>query len=260
MVDRAVRGVDTIFHLAALIGIPYSYESPLAYVKTNVEGTTNILMAARTHEVGNVILTSTSETYGTAQRVPMDESHPAVAQSPYAATKIAADQIGLSFFRSFGLNVKIVRPFNTYGPRQSLRAIVPTLIAQMLAGDEVVLGNLTPTRDLTFVTDTVAGFLAVARAEGLAGTAVNVGMNHEISIGDLAALIARVMDVSPRIRSEAGRERPEASEVERLVCDNTRLLTSTDWRPAHTLESGLRETIDWFTRQAPARRPTEYHI
>jgi dTDP-glucose 4,6-dehydratase len=258
-VDRAVRGADTIFHLAALIGIPYSYESPLAYVKTNVEGTTNILMAARTHQVGNVVLTSTSETYGTAQRVPMDESHPAVGQSPYAATKIAADQLGLSFFRSFGLNVKIVRPFNTYGPRQSLRAIVPTLIAQLMKGQDVVLGNLRPTRDLTFVTDTAAGFLAVARAEGLAGKPVNVGMNHEISIGDLAALIARLMGVSPRIVSSAERERPAASEVERLICDNSLLLTSTDWRPAHTLESGLRETIAWFERRGAAPRATDYH-
>ena len=260
MVDRAVRGADTIFHLAALIGIPYSYESPLAYVKTNVEGTTNVLMAARTHEVGTVVLTSTSETYGTAQRVPIDESHPAVAQSPYAATKIAADQIGLSFFRSFGLNVKIVRPFNTYGPRQSLRAIVPTLVAQMLAGGDVAVGNLRPTRDLTFVTDTVAGFLAVARAETLAGTPVNVGMNHEISIADLAALIARLMDVTPRIVSAAERARPAASEVERLVCDNSLLLRSTDWRPAHTLESGLRETIAWFKSQGTAARAADYHI
>jgi NAD dependent epimerase/dehydratase len=260
MVDRAVRGMDTVFHLAALIGIPYSYESPLAYVKTNVEGTTNILMAARTHEVGNVILTSTSETYGTAQRVPMDESHPAVGQSPYAATKIAADQLGLSFFRSFGLGVKIVRPFNTYGPRQSLRAIVPTLIAQMMTGREVALGNVGPTRDLTYVTDTVAGFLAIARAEALAGMAVNVGMNHEISIGDLASLIARLMGVSPRLRSAAERVRPAASEVDRLVCDNSLLVTSTDWLPAHTLESGLRETIAWFQREGAAARASDYHI
>ncbi len=259
MVDRAVRGVDTIFHLAALIGIPYSYESPLAYVKTNVEGTTNVLMAARAHEVGNVVLTSTSETYGTAQRVPIDESHPAVGQSPYAATKIAADQLGLSFFRSFGLNVKIVRPFNAYGPRQSLRAIVPTLIAQMITGQDVVVGNLKPTRDLTFVSDTVAGFLAIAHEDSLAGMAVNVGMNHEISIGDLAALIARLMGVSPKIASSAERERPAASEVERLVCDNSLLLRSTNWRPAHTLESGLRETIAWFRQQGAVPRATDYH-
>ena len=260
MVERAVRGVDTIFHLAALIGIPYSYESPLAYVRTNVEGTTNILMAARTHGVDNVILTSTSETYGTAQRIPMDESHPAVGQSPYAATKIAADQLGLSFHRSFGLGVKVVRPFNTYGPRQSLRAIIPTLIAQMLEGGDVVVGNLRPTRDLTYVTDTVAGFLAVARANGLAGEPVNVGMNTEISIGDLAALIAKLMDVSPRIVQAAERERPAASEVDRLVCDNNRLLATTDWRPAHSLESGLLETIAWFKRQGAVARPSDYHI
>lgn len=259
-VDRAVRGVDTVFHLAALIGIPYSYESPLAYAKTNIEGTVNILMAARAHEVGNVILTSTSETYGTAQRVPIDESHPAVAQSPYAATKIAADQLGLSFHRSFGLNVKVVRPFNTYGPRQSLRAIIPTLIAQMMAGGDVTLGNLRPTRDLTFVTDTVAGFLAIAAADGLAGRPVNVGMNNEISIGDLAALIGRLMGVAPRIVQAAERERPAASEVERLVCDNSLLLSATDWRPRHTLETGLLETIAAFKREGAVARATDYHV
>lgn len=257
-VNRAVKGVDTIFHLAALIGIPYSYESPLAYVKTNVEGTANILMAARAFDVGHVVLTSTSETYGTAQYVPIDESHPAVGQSPYAATKIAADQLGISFHRSFGLGVKIVRPFNAYGPRQSLRAIVPALIAQMMAGGDVVVGNLHPTRDLTYVTDTVDAFLAVARAGGLVGVPVNVGMNHEISIGALADLIGRLMGVSPRIVSSESRQRPRASEVERLVCDNTRLVTSTGWRPHHMLETGLRETIDWFAHRGAAPRSGDY--
>jgi dTDP-glucose 4,6-dehydratase len=255
---RAVRGVDTIFHLAALIGIPYSYESPLAYVKTNVEGTTNVLMAAREYGVGNIILTSTSETYGTAQRVPIDESHPAVGQSPYAATKIAGDQLGLSFHRSFGLPVKIVRPFNTYGPRQSLRAIIPTVITQLMKGADIRLGHLHPTRDLTFVTDTVAGFLAVAQADGLVGAAVNVGMNTEISIGALTELIASLMGVTARVVPTAERRRPEASEVERLVCDNTVLRRHTAWQPQYSLERGLRETIDWFQRFGAAEWDDAY--
>ena len=259
-VSRAVRGVDTVFHLAALIGIPYSYESPLAYVKTNVEGTANVLIAARDHHVNNVILTSTSETYGSAQRVPMDESHPAVAQSPYAATKIAADQLGLSFARSFGLGVKIVRPFNTYGPRQSLRAIVPTIISQLLAGDEVAVGSTHPTRDLTFVTDTAAGFLAVAGSEQLAGSVVNIGMGKEISVGALIELIARLMGVRARVVPSAERQRPEASEVDRLLCDNTRLVAATGWTPAHGLESGLSETIAWFRRQGRTATAGTYHV
>jgi NAD dependent epimerase/dehydratase len=260
VVNRAVAGVDTVFHLAALIGIPYSYASPLAYVKTNVEGTANILIAAREHGVNNVILTSTSETYGSAQRVPMDESHPASAQSPYAATKIAADQLGLSFAKSFGLGVKIVRPFNTYGPRQSLRAIIPTVISQCLAGGDVAVGHTHPTRDLTFVTDTVAGFLAVARSEQLFGMPVNVGMQQEISVGALAELIARLIGRPVRIVPTAERERPAASEVDRLVCDNTRLVRATGWTPAHSLESGLRETIEWFKRQGPVANADTYHI
>lgn len=250
-VYRAVRGVDTVFHLAALIGIPYSYESPLAYVKTNVEGTANVLMAAREYGVGKVILTSTSETYGSAQRVPIDEAHPAVAQSPYAASKIAADQLGLSFHRSFGLGVTVVRPFNTYGPRQSLRAIIPTVITQLMKGSEIRLGHLHPTRDLTFVTDTTAGFLAAANADDLIGTAVNVGMNHEISVGDLVGLIASLMGVQARIVSEPERQRPALSEVDRLVCDNTRLRQHTSWQPQYSLERGLRETIAWFARLGP---------
>ena len=260
LVNRAVRGVDTIFHLAALIGIPYSYESPLAYVKTNVEGTANVLMAARDHGVNNVILTSTSETYGSAQHVPMDESHPAVAQSPYAATKIAADQLGLSFARSFGLGVKIARPFNAYGPRQSLRAIVPTVISQLLSGTEVVVGNTHPTRDFTFVTDTVAGLLAVARSQELAGTAVNIGMGQEVSVGALIDVIARLMGVRARVVNASERQRPEASEVDRLLCDNRRLIAATGWTPAHTLETGLTETIAWFRRRDRSAMADSYHV
>lgn len=259
LVQRAVEGVDTIFHLAALVGIPYSYESPLAYVRTNVEGTLNVLTAARRAGVGNVILTSTSEIYGSAQRVPIDESHPAVAQSPYAATKIAADQLGISFHRSFGLGVKILRPFNTYGPRQSLRAIVPTIVSQLLAGDEVEVGNLYPTRDLTFVRDTVSAFLALARADALWGTPVNVGMQQEISIEDLARTIARLMGRPIRFRQARERQRPASSEVDRLVCDGRRFAEATGWRPAYTLERGLRETIDWFAARGRHPRASLYH-
>lgn len=260
IVEKAVEGVDTIFHLAALIGIPYSYESPEAYVRTNVEGTLNILTAARRADIKNVILTSTSETYGSAQRVPIDESHPAVAQSPYAATKIAADQLGISFHRSFDMGVKIVRPFNTYGPRQSLRAIIPTLIAQLIAGDEVTVGNLHPTRDLTFVRDTVSAFLAVAKADALWGVPVNAGMNHEVSIGVLAETIARLMGRTARFTQVAERQRPAASEVDRLVCDNSLLVKTTGWAPSFTLETGLRETIDWFTARGQNTRAGLYHL
>jgi dTDP-glucose 4,6-dehydratase len=259
IVRRAVQGVDTVFHLAALIGIPYSYESPDAYVRTNVEGTLNVLTAARAAGVRNVVVTSTSETYGSAQRVPIDESHPAVAQSPYAATKIAADQLAISFHRSFGLPVKIVRPFNTYGPRQSLRAVIPTIIAQLLTGDQVTLGNLHPTRDLTFVKDTVSGFLAVAEVDALWGQPVNVGMNHEVSIQELAATIARLMNRPIRFAAGPERQRPPASEVDRLMCDNRLLVGTTGWTPAYTLETGLRETIDWFAHQQPNRRAGLYH-
>jgi NAD dependent epimerase/dehydratase len=259
IVRRAVDGVDTVLHLAALIGIPYSYESPTAYVRTNVEGTLNVLTAARDAGVGNIVLTSTSETYGSAQRVPIDETHPAVAQSPYAATKVAADQLGISFHRSFGLPVKIVRPFNTYGPRQSLRAVIPTIISQLLSGPEVTLGNLRPTRDLTFVKDTVSGILAVAGADALWGEPVNIGMNQEISIGELAETIARLMGREIRFAHAAERQRPDASEVDRLVCDNRRLIQATGWQPAYTLERGLRETIEWFSRRGADRRASLYH-
>ena len=259
IVRRAMAGIDTVFHLAALIGIPYSYESPAAYVRTNVEGTLNVLTAARESNVGNVILTSTSETYGSAQRVPIDETHPAVAQSPYAASKVAADQLGISFHRSFGLPVKIVRPFNTYGPRQSLRAVIPTIISQLRSGPEVVLGNLHPTRDLTFVKDTVSGMLAVARADALWGEPVNIGMNAEISIKDLAETIARLMNREINIAHAAERQRPDASEVDRLVCDNRRLIKATGWQADYTLEQGLRDTIEWFSRRDADRHASLYH-
>jgi NAD dependent epimerase/dehydratase len=244
--SAAVKGCVAVFHLAALIGIPYSYTSPLAYVRTNVEGTYNILEASRRHGVANVIVTSTSETYGTAQYVPIDEKHPAAAQSPYAATKVAADQLAISYWRSFGLPVKVVRPFNTYGPRQSARAIIPTIIGQIASGKrELQLGNLTPTRDLTYVLDTVRGFLAVASCDKCTGTVVNIGNNAEISMRDLVYQIASLMEADVRLVEDPGRVRPADSEVERLWCDNSRMQTLTGWRPEWTLRSGLQEAIRW---------------
>jgi len=228
-VYSAIKGQDSVFHLAALIGIPYSYHSPLAYIKTNAEGTYNVLQASRELNLENVIITSTSETCGTAQYVPIDEHHPANAQSPYAASKIAADQLALSFNRSFGLPVKVVRPFNTYGPRQSTRAIIPTIITQILNRQESIqLGNTTPTRDFTYVKDTVNGFLEIAKSKNLFGEITNVGMNHEISIGDLVELIGQLMDVKIQVKQGNERIRPKQSEVERLLCDNTKINKSTE--------------------------------
>lgn len=260
-VSRAVQGCDAVFHLAALIGIPYSYVSPLAYIRTNVEGTYNVLEAARQRGTAQVLITSTSETYGTAQYVPIDEQHPLVGQSPYAATKIAADQLAISYYRSFNVPVKIVRPFNTYGPRQSARAVIPTIVTQILSGARTLrLGNLSPTRDLTFVQDTARGFLAIYRAQGLYGEPTNIGMNSEISIGELARSIARLMGVDVEIASDEQRVRPEASEVERLWCNNAKICALTDWRPAYTLEQGLRETIEWLRTHHGWYKPGHYMV
>lgn len=256
----ALKGSETVFHLAALIGIPYSYISPLAYIKTNVEGSYNILQASRELQISNVLITSTSETYGTAQYVPIDEKHPSVGQSPYSATKIAADQLAISYYRSFNLPVKIVRPFNTYGPRQSARAIIPTIIVQLLNGkNRIFLGNLLPTRDLTFVKDTVEGFIEIAKSD-LFGAAINIGMNQEISIGDLGMMIAELMDVNLVIEHDQKRIRPELSEVERLLCDNSRILEKTDWRPKYDLRKGLTETIDWFRENYTIYKSDIYNI
>lgn len=246
-VCNAVKGCSSVFHLAALIGIPYSYVSPKAYIETNITGTYNILQATKELNTEKILVTSTSETYGTAQYVPIDERHPMVGQSPYSATKIAADQLAISYYRSFNLPVKIVRPFNTYGPRQSARAIIPTIITQILSGKtELQLGNLTPTRDLTFVKDTSKGFLAIHNAEGLFGEITNIGMKHEISISDLVKKIAILLNVSLSITSDDQRVRPINSEVERLFSDNKKILDKTIWKPEYNLEKGLIETIDWL--------------
>lgn len=260
-VTKAMRGYDAVFHLAALIGIPYSYLSPLAYIRTNIEGTYNVLEAAKSQGVANVLITSTSETYGTAQYVPIDEHHPSVGQSPYAASKIAADQLAISYYRSFGLPVKIVRPFNTFGPRQSARAVIPTIITQILNGQrEIKLGNLSPTRDLTFVKDTVSGFLAILDSPSLVGEVTNIGMNEEIAVGDLVKRIAELMEREVAVTSDTGRVRPDESEVMRLRCDNGKLLAHTAWQPRYHLKEGLLETIAWLKSNRSYYKPELYNV
>jgi dTDP-glucose 4,6-dehydratase len=246
-VRRAMKGCREVFHLAALIGIPYSYDSPLAYIKTNIEGTYNVLENARDLNIDNIIVTSTSETYGTAQFVPITEKHPLVGQSPYSASKIAADQLALSYWLSFGLPVKIARPFNTFGPRQSSRAIIPTIAGQILAGTRKLnLGNLSPTRDMTFVADTVEGMIKISRFKKLNGSVTNIGSGFEISIKNLAMEIADICRVKINFHLSRDRQRPKQSEVERLYCDNSRLTQNTKWQPQFTLRQGLEQTIDWI--------------
>ncbi len=260
-VSKAMKGCDAVFHLAALIGIPYSYVSPLAYIRTNVEGAYNVLEAAKNLELQQVLITSTSETYGTAQYTPIDEKHPLVGQSPYSASKIAADQLAISYYRSFELPVKIVRPFNTYGPRQSARAVIPTIIMQGLNGSkDLKLGNLEPTRDLTFVKDTCNAFLEIYRSEGFLGEVTNVGMNSEISMGELLKEIMKIMAVDLPVVSEEKRIRPENSEVERLVCNNEKLLNGSSWKPEYDLMQGLSETINWFKENIQTYKAELYHI
>ncbi len=246
-VRTAVKSCDIIFHLAALIAIPYSYHSPDSYVDTNIKGTLNILQAAKDYGVEKVIVTSTSEVYGTGIYVPIDEKHPKQGQSPYSATKIGADAIADSFYRSFNLPVTIVRPFNTYGPRQSARAVIPTIISQILAGKkEIKLGSLNPTRDLLFVKDTVDGFIEIAKSDKLIGEEVNIATNNTISIGDLAKMIIKLTGRKVKIVSDDIRKRPVKSEVERLHGSNQKLLANTKWKQKYSLEQGLKETIAWF--------------
>lgn len=252
-VKLAMRGCEVVLHLAALIGIPYSYHSPDTYVDTNIKGTLNILQAARELEVERVVHTSTSEVYGTARYVPIDEGHPLQGQSPYSATKIGADQIALSFHRSFDTPVSVIRPFNTFGPRQSARALIPTVITQILAGKRRIrLGSLHPTRDMTYVDDTVAGFIAVVRSEQAVGEVINLGTGHEISIGDLVRLISETMESKVEIVTDEARIRPEKSEVERLLADNGKAARLTGWSPAYAGEEGLvkgiEKTVAWFNK------------
>jgi len=260
-VYNAVRGCDSVFHLAALIGIPYSYVSPKAYIDTNVNGTYNVLQASKELSLQNVLVTSTSETYGTAQYVPIDEKHPVVGQSPYSASKIGADQISLSYFLSFGLPVKIVRPFNTFGPRQSARAIIPTIISQILNGSSTIkLGSLSPTRDLTFVKDTVRGFLEIFKSKELFGEVTNIGMNEQISMGDLTKLIAELMGKEIDIISDEERIRPDKSEVRQLMCNNKKIISNTSWKPAYSLREGLTETITWLKSNSNFYKPEIYNV
>jgi len=250
-VYKAVEGMDLVFHLAALIGIPFSYHSPDLYIDTNVKGTLNVLQACRDHGVGRVVVTSTSEVYGTARYAPIDEAHPLQGQSPYSAAKIGADKIAESFHLSFALPVITARPFNTYGPRQSARAVIPTIISQIAAGNRMIkLGSLHPTRDLNYVEDTCRGFLALADCKEAVGRTVNIGSGREISVGDLAQTIISLMGADVEIHSEDERKRPKESEVERLLCDNHLIKELTGWEPQVSLEEGLRRTIDWFRCEA----------
>lgn len=246
-VRTAMKGVDTVFHLAALIAIPFSYHSPDSYVDTNIKGTLNVLQAARDLETSRVLITSTSEVYGTAKYVPIDEKHPYQGQSPYSATKIGADRLAESFYRSFDLPVSIVRPFNTYGPRQSARAVIPTIITQLLAGkEEIKLGALSPTRDFNYVKDTANGFIAIAESERTLGEEINIATQREISIGDLAQEIISQINPKAQIVCDEERLRPEKSEVNRLLGDNTKIRELTDWKMQYTFEEGIAETIAWI--------------
>jgi NAD dependent epimerase/dehydratase len=247
-VREAMKGVDIVFHLAALIAIPFSYHSPDSYIDTNVKGTLNILQAARDNNVKRVLVTSTSEVYGTAQFVPITEMHPKQPQSPYSASKIGADAIADSFYRSFELPITIVRPFNTYGPRQSARAVIPTIISQLLNGaEEIKLGDITPTRDLLYVKDTINGFLKIAQCNELIGHEVNISTQSEISVGDLAQQLINKINPKAKIITDSVRLRPEKSEVFRLFGSNEKLKTYTNWDQKYTLEQGLKETIEWFS-------------
>lgn len=259
-VERAVRDTDVVVHMAALVGIPYSYHAPSSYVATNVVGTLNVLEAGRKAGVDRVVHTSTSEVYGSAQYVPMDEEHPLQAQSPYAASKIGADKLVESYHRSFGLPVVTVRPFNAYGPRQSSRAVIPAIITQVLAGGPVRIGSRFPRRDFTFVEDTARGFLAAATAVGAEGRVVNLGSGVETSIGEILEMIGALQGASVTVEEDADRVRPPASEVERLVAGNSLASEVLSWRPRVSLEEGMRQTIEWFGENKQFYRPESYAI
>jgi NAD dependent epimerase/dehydratase len=259
-VANAINGVDVVFHLAALIAIPYSYQAPLSYVRTNVEGTLNVLQAAQRAGSEVVVHTSTSEVYGTARIVPIDEHHPLQGQSPYSASKIGADKIAESFHLSFGLPVVTVRPFNTFGPRQSARAVIPAIILQALNGSEIRLGNLEPTRDLNFVANTVEGFIKAAETPKAIGETINLGSGREISIGDLAALILKLMNRDIPIALEGARVRPENSEVDRLCADSRKGQSILGWTPKYSLEEGLSVTIEWIRENSERYRTGIYVV
>jgi NAD dependent epimerase/dehydratase len=250
-IRTAMKGCDIVFHLAALIAIPFSYHSPDSYIDTNVKGTLNIVQAAKDLGVERVLVTSTSEVYGTAQYIPIDEKHPRQPQSPYSASKIGADCIAESFYRSFGLPITIVRPFNTYGPRQSARAVIPTIITQLLTGvEEIKLGDTTPTRDLVFVKDTVSGFVEIAKSDDLIGQDCNIATQAEISVADLASELIKQINPKAIIITDEQRLRPEKSEVFRLYGSKERITQYTDWKPSYSLAKGIEETIQWFRNPA----------
>ena len=260
LVQRAVAGVDTVFHLAALIPIPYSYLAPLEFVQTNVEGTLNVLEAVRRHGTRRMLHTSTSETYGTACYTPIDEKHPLQGQSPYSASKIGADKLAESYWRSFGTPVVTVRPFNTFGPRQSARAFLPTVLSQALSGDVVRVGSLDPVRDMNFVTDTAAGFVAAATAPGIEGLVINLGSGRGVSMRELMGLAIRACGRSVRVEQEAARVRPEASEVLQLICDATLAHERLGWQPQVTLEEGVRRTAEWIAQHLSDYKPRIYNV
>lgn len=260
-VREAMRGVEGVFHLAALIAIPFSYHSPDSYVDTNIKGTLNVLQAARELGTERIMITSTSEVYGTAQYVPIDEKHPFQGQSPYSATKIGADRLAESFYRSFNLPISIVRPFNTYGPRQSARAVIPTIITQLLSGkEEIKLGSLSPTRDFNYVKDTVAGFIAIAESDKTIGEEINIASQKEISIGELATEIINQINPSAQIVCEEQRLRPEKSEVNRLLGNNEKIRNLTEWEPNYSLQQGIEETICWMRRYLNRYKIDIYNI
>ena len=260
-VRKAVKGVDGIFHLAALIAIPFSYSSPDSYVDTNIKGTLNVLQAARELDTSKILVTSTSEVYGTAQYVPIDEKHPYQGQSPYSATKIGADKLAESFCRSFDMPISIVRPFNTYGPRQSARAVIPTIIGQLLSGkQEIKLGALKPTRDFNYVLDTVNGFKAIYESSNTIGEEINIATMKEIAIGDLADEIIKQINPSAKILCDEERLRPKESEVDRLLGSNEKIKRLTDWKPQYTLEQGISETITWMKDNLSNYKTDIYNI
>lgn len=260
-VREAMKNIDSVFHLAALIAIPFSYHSPDSYIDTNIKGTLNVLQAARDLDVDRVLVTSTSEVYGTAQYVPIDEKHPYQGQSPYSATKIGADRLAESFYRSFNLPVTIVRPFNTYGPRQSARAVIPTIITQLLSGvKEIKLGSLTPTRDFNYVKDTVNGFIEIYKSDKTIGEEINIATGQEISIGQLASELINQINPEAQIICDESRVRPEKSEVNRLLGCNTKIRELTNWKPKYTFEEGISETIKFFEKNLDKYKADIYNL
>lgn len=260
-VREAMKGIDEVYHLAALIAIPFSYHSPDSYVDTNIKGTLNVLQAARDFDLERILVTSTSEVYGTAKYVPIDENHPFQGQSPYSATKIGADRLAESFYRSFDMPISIVRPFNTYGPRQSARAVIPTIITQLLSGkEEIKLGSLTPTRDFNYVKDTVNGFVEIAKSSKAIGEEINIATQKEISIGQLAEELIKQINPNAKIVCDDQRLRPDKSEVNRLLGANGKISSMTNWKPNYTFAEGLSETIEFFKENLDKYKADIYNI